>query len=495
MALASVHESRGKGGRMRSTVLVSVMAALVVTLAGGATGATTKGVASVERSSSATRVDLSTRVAVNRYLRSLGIAVSRVVVQRGVRNYAGPRCPGKRWTCTKSGTVVQIAHSGGKNRFECTNGTDSAPGSDQACTVVQVGPAENVARCIERTGNPDSVQTCTIVQSNENRRNRAFVFQVSDQEATGGTQDGLQTAKVTQTNATGANRVEITQKIRQRLTRTGGGEAIDQIQDGHLWLSVHQTTVSGDNRSTFRQAQRQRAQAADAPSITQLQNTEDVDNSEICPLVTDSLANACAQVVQESDSGKIRSWGSQFFRQRQEAQDTETGVQMQGLVDPTQGGGDHFFQQTSSGISHAFSRQVERLRQIAMNTGDLTKTQHGPFRKGTDSSQSGNPADQIKIQQRSTLLSAADAIQTDLLLGGFVTSGQGTVRQRASIQGQVTTNSCEGQTCQAEIACGDLSPPSEESVTSLYEEEPPCVATSENEGSSLSLKRVWRGGR
>jgi len=478
---------------MRGTILALLMAALVVTAVGGASGAATKDVASVERSSSTTRVDLSTRAAVRRYLRSLGIAASRVVVQRGVRNYAGPRCPGKRWTCTKSRTVVQIARFGGKNRFECTSGTDSAPGGDQACTIVQAGPAENVARCVERTRNPDSVQTCTIVQSNENRRNRAFVLQVSDQEARGGAQDGLQTAKVTQTNATGANLVEITQKIEQSLRRTGGSGAINQIQDGHLWIAVHQTTESGDNRSTFRQAQRQRARAADAPSITQLQNTEERDNSEICPLVTDSLANACVQVVQESDSGKNRSWGSQSFRQRQEARDTETGAQMQGLVDPTQGGGDHFFRQTSSGISRAFSRQTERLRQIAKNTGDLTKTQHGPFRKGTDSSQSGNAADRIKIEQRSTLLSAADAIQTDLLLGGFVTSGHGTVRQQASIQGQVTTNSCEGQACQAEIACGDLSPPPEESLESLYEEEPPCVTTSENDGGDLGLKRVAGG--
>jgi len=391
--------------------------------------------------------------------------------------------------------VVQIARFGGKNRFECTSGTDSAPGSDQACTIVQAGPAENVARCVERTRNPDSVQTCTIVQSNENRRNRAIVLQVSDQEAGEGAQDGLQIAKLTQTNATGANLVEITQTIEQSLRRTGGSGAINQIQDGHLWIAVQQTTESGDNRSTFRQAQRQRAGAADAPSIMQLQNTEERDNSEICPLVTDSLANACVQVVQESDSGESRSWGGQSFRQRQEARDTETGAQMQGLVDPTQGGGDHFFRQTSSGISRAFSLQTELLRQIAKNTGDLTKTQHGPFRKGTDSSQLGNAADRIKIEQRSTLLSAADAIQTDLLLGGFVTSGHGTVRQRASIQGQVTTNSCEGQACQAEIACGDLSPPPVESLASLYEEEPPCVTTSENDGGDLGLKRVAGGSR
>lgn len=484
------------GGRMRGTVLALLMAALVVTAVGGASGAATKDVASVERSSGATRMDLSTRAAVRRYLRSLGIAASRVVVQRGVQNYAGPRCPGKGWTCTTSRTVVQIARSGGKNRFECTNGADSASGSDQACTIVQVGPAANVARCVERTRNPNSVQTCTIVQSNDSRRNRAFVFQVSDQEARGGTQDGLQTAKVTQTNASGANRVEITQKIEQSLRRTGGGEAINQIQDGHLWIAVHQTSESGDNRSTFHQAQRQRARAADAPSITQLQNTGEHDNSDICPLVTDSLANACVQVVQESDSGKIRSWGSQSFRQRQEARDTETGAQMQGLVDPTQGGGDHFFRQTSSGISRAFSRQTERLRQIAKNTGGLTKTQHGPFRKGTDSSQEGNEADRIKIEQRSTLLSAADAIQTDLLLGGFVTSGHGIVRQRASIQGHVTTNSCEGQACQAEIACGDLSPPPEEGLASLYEEELPCVTSSENVvGGDRSLNRVARENR
>jgi hypothetical protein len=469
---------------MRGTALALLSAALVVTAAGGGNAAATKEVAGVERSSGAISMDLSTSAAVRRYLRSLGLSATLVVVQRGARNYAGPRCPGKRWTCTRSRTVVQIARSGGKNRFECTNGTDSASGSAQACTIVQVGPAENVARCVERTHSANSVQTCTIVQSNENRPNRAVVSQVSDQEASEGTQDGLQTAKVTQTNVSGANRVHITQKIEQLLRHTGEGEGIDEVQDGHLWIAVRQTSETGDNRSTFHQAQKQRARATGAPSITQLQNTEERDNSEICPLVTDSLANACAQVVQESDSGKIRSWGSQSFRQRQVARDTETGAQMQGLVDPTQGGGDHFFRQTSSGISRAFSRQTERLRQIAKNTGDLTKTQHGPFRKGTDSSQEGNGADRIKIEQRSTLLSAADAIQTDLLLGGFVTSGHGIVRQRVSIQGQVTTNSCEGHECLAEIACGDLSPPSEEGPGSPYEEELPCVTSSENDGAT-----------
>ena len=45
-----------------------------------------------------------------------------VVIERGLRNYAGAHCPGKGWTCagTKH-TVVQIAKRGGLNRFACAN--------------------------------------------------------------------------------------------------------------------------------------------------------------------------------------------------------------------------------------------------------------------------------------------------------------------------------------------------------------------------------------
>src|SRR4029450_4620590 len=73
-------------------------------------------------------LNLSTNAKGGEYLRSLGSSPGGGGVRRGVRNYAGPRCPGKRWTCTRSHRVVQIAKHRGKNRFRC---------SAARCSVVQ----------------------------------------------------------------------------------------------------------------------------------------------------------------------------------------------------------------------------------------------------------------------------------------------------------------------------------------------------------------------
>jgi hypothetical protein len=63
-------------------------------------------------------VNLSTNAKVREYLRSLGISPRGAVIQRGARNYAGPRCPGKAWTCTSTAhRVVQVASAGGKNIY------------------------------------------------------------------------------------------------------------------------------------------------------------------------------------------------------------------------------------------------------------------------------------------------------------------------------------------------------------------------------------------
>jgi hypothetical protein len=45
-----------------------------------------------------TKINVSTRAAVIHYLRSIHVNAKHVVVQRGLRNYAGAHCPGKGWT-------------------------------------------------------------------------------------------------------------------------------------------------------------------------------------------------------------------------------------------------------------------------------------------------------------------------------------------------------------------------------------------------------------
>ena len=75
--------------------------------------------------------DLSTNEGVAAYLRSKGMSAKGFVVQRGQLNYAGPKCPGRGWNCTKKTKVVQISSGRhGKNRSECSPGgtlTDTTP--------------------------------------------------------------------------------------------------------------------------------------------------------------------------------------------------------------------------------------------------------------------------------------------------------------------------------------------------------------------------------
>src|SRR4249920_1564667 len=67
--------------------------------------------------------DLSTNAGAARYLRSVGLDPRSVVIQRGTRNYAGPKCPGKKWTCTTSRRVLQM---GGLNTYLCAPRTSGS---------------------------------------------------------------------------------------------------------------------------------------------------------------------------------------------------------------------------------------------------------------------------------------------------------------------------------------------------------------------------------
>src|SRR5215217_4473703 len=119
-------------------VLTLAIAAAVIAVAGGSSA--TGGVA---RPAAA---DLSTRQGAVSYLRSLGLSPDGFVVQRGTRNYAGPKCPGKGWTCTSSTRVLQIS-TAGTNVGNC-NGTNlSGSGASYSCAIVQEAGGSNAATC------------------------------------------------------------------------------------------------------------------------------------------------------------------------------------------------------------------------------------------------------------------------------------------------------------------------------------------------------------
>ena len=116
---------------MRAKALLSLAGAFIaaVALVSASGAATTK-------AQKVNKINVSTRAAVVHYLRSIHVNPNGAVIQRGLRNYAGARCPGKHWACASTKhTVVQIAKPGGQNRFVCRS---------NHCVVVQISGVSHV---------------------------------------------------------------------------------------------------------------------------------------------------------------------------------------------------------------------------------------------------------------------------------------------------------------------------------------------------------------
>src|SRR5215204_6751622 len=173
-------------------VLTLAIAAAVIAVAGGSSA--TGGVA---RPAAA---DLSTRQGAVSYLRSLGLSPDGFVIQRGTRNYAGPKCPGKGWTCTSSTRVLQISTAlSGTNDSNCGPGSELSNPAGYSCVIVQLGTTgANVATCRLTTNDGDSLPSspATISQS-------CSIFQQIDPN---GKKGGRNTATVEQTIVQGATR-------------------------------------------------------------------------------------------------------------------------------------------------------------------------------------------------------------------------------------------------------------------------------------------------
>ena len=190
-------------------------------------------------------VNLSTKAAVKQYLRSIHVNPRGVVIQRGLRNYAGSSCPGAGWTCTStSHPVVQVASTGGSNVFQCAS---------SSCAVVQTAAAPlatNTAKCIKTTG---ISQSCSITQTSATKNNEAIVVQTAN-KTSGLTQSASQTAQIIQ-KANGGSTVANgnTACVLQTTTIDGStavlkkGMPVTVTLDAHQSISIKQDSLFGGN--------------------------------------------------------------------------------------------------------------------------------------------------------------------------------------------------------------------------------------------------------
>ena len=399
----------------RVVVFVGAAAAAAALVAGASAGG----------ESAAAGAELTSTSSIQRQLAKLGIDARTVVVQRGVRNYAGPRCPGKGWTCTKSSRVVQVSSHRGRNSFECSPGGSGTNPSTNTCVIVQESTSgTNFAKCRMRDEGTTVAQSCAISQTNQQGTNRANVELVARLRG-GTTQDGRQSASVDQTNGAGRNVLNSLQRIDGVVKSFGSTQA----QEGHQTLLAEQLTTTGDNDSRVEQLQSLFAKAFVRNGLVQRQNA------------VDGAPNLLADVSQISTSGRNSSGLKQRVRAKALAKSRSGPVeQRQGAP---AGGAKGTVDQSSSGPSTSRNSQREDLKLRARTDGTLTQVQFGPMECCTE--QLGNAGNRFVIDQRSTL-SSDDGSQSSRITGSCVTSGRCTVdqSQRTDDERKRNRQSCTG---------------------------------------------------
>jgi hypothetical protein len=359
------------------------------------------------------------------HVRTAGIAV---VKQVGLRNYAGPNCPGKGWNCTSSTRVLQVSTGDGQNKAECT-GTLTG----QNCVVSQTG-SSNTARCVERSTAAGAMQVCDITQSGAD--NRAFVEQSIDQSE-GSSQAGQQVAKVTQGPGTGtsaSNDLKLSQDVKQMSK-----SADPQTQDAYQSAVILQTALgAGSNSSNIDQSQLQKAFG----SATQSQNASFSLPSGLLDCVSGfpTAPNSCADVVQHADAGKNANDLHQSIDE-----DANSGVVANQDQGSSNGGLEGHVHQdvpdTSSGSSKNKANQSKRQK-VSAPSGS-SQFQYDPVRCCGTFSQEGGSNNSEDINQSSALdASEPLANQISELIGESKSPrGSCAINQHAKIGDGSETNS------------------------------------------------------
>jgi hypothetical protein len=506
--------------RIKSAAVFTAMAAICALTAGGAGAAGSNApLASTNRSAASTgaaqraallrQADFSTIAGAKAYFRSIGVNPRGVVIQRAARNYAGPRCPGRRWTCTETThPVVQVAVAGGRNRFLCRTARCAVVQLTRRAATTRLSLAAptakpNKAVCIKTTG---LTQSCSINQSSAMADNTAVVYQNAG-KLRGLTQTASYSASITQ-QATGPSNknkacvfqattidgstvarrgmpVTVTLESHQsvNITQNSTGSSTDPVAGGNFAQDSANSAGSCVTTAPLTQTQTLTSTATGSGAITQNQN------------FADNGPNMLLDIEQNQGAGFLGvAHGPNDVDFTQTNSLTAIANTPVGRVDQTQssstGGIQAMVNQDSRDLSKAKAYQKETQCEdafaqattpttCATNTLDapgysLTQTQYGPIgNTGAPTSsgqrtpmkvtkglcppdcatQTGNDDDTFTITQITQQDNDTGENQSNTVQGDCTTDGRCTVTQMATVNGETTTNTQSGQDVNIQTNC------------------------------------------
>jgi hypothetical protein len=369
---------------MASRTSLPLVLALVLFVLATAVGAAAQPARSAQ-------ADLSTNKGIASYLRSKGLDPAGFVVQRGARNYAGPNCPGRGWSCTKGKKVVQVSHHG-KNVAECgPGGTLTTSPNAVTCVVVQTSTGgRNEARCgLKKRDVTPIVLDCRIEQTSVDGDNRARIKQRSDQNK-GADQRATLNVLVSQTTGTGDNKSDVEQSIDQS-TRDQALASPAQNQEGRFTARIAQSSASGRNLSELAQRLEQSGKAKGDSSVLQRQFSDQVGDVDQTVGSVDVQSRSRSKWKRSKSFSISRATQTEDQRLRGPGQQVQLGPQ---FCCSTQTGGD-------SDRTDVRIRQESRQRaseddaqQSSTSTGDCTTVGDCEVRQRLR-----NDEDSIKVRQ------------------------------------------------------------------------------------------------
>jgi hypothetical protein len=419
--------------------------------------------------------DLSTPEAAKAYLVSQGFDPSKFIFQVGLKNYAGPSCPGLGWNCTGANLVVQIATAGGENYAACAEGV-------RQCVIVQ-GSSAGLAAPLKATGEDDvnmhgrctpppeganmrlkdsGTLTCTITQDNPTTGNNHAVASMSIHDNDSPTQRAQEDAVVTQTtHGDGDNHAVVHEEI--VLYTTDGST---QMQDGFQSLKLMQDVVplvedtdvipaTGDNFGNVKQTQNITARARSDDSVQLQQTTERVggDPCISAAFVPATDTNSCVEFHQTTGTG--RNDLNVHQDHNVEAVASGTGAdQTQGCTSKVCG-----LEMTGSQEPFGSTNNVDNHQSITYTLrgpDDATQLQDPPIRN-QGGSQMGSTEDLWKVGQVAVLMASnPDAMQAHINEVSDTSTGTVDAQSVIIIDGKRSEIVCNASSCSYVQACGDV---------------------------------------
>ena len=394
---------------------VVVLAAMTV-IASASSGAARHGVAPL---------DLSSSRAIHSYLRSIGVDPAGVVIQRGSRNYAGPQCPGKGWTCTQATRVVQIGTGSARGPLSVTAGSsvNSFDCTATDCVAVQTG-ATNAANW---------KQSGTDVRATLTQTGTSNTANIVQQWAQKGPLLQSATAKIA-----------LNQQIIQQANVRSAGDIVQDFK-GDQFIEVDQSGLNGasnsvDTSQTITQDAVARTTGATS-TVTQRENVSDLDAT--------TPRNISARIDQDSDTGTNNVVRRQRLTMNAAATAINGGItQTQGSLDggidaSSDADGIH---QSSAGVSTSSNALNESLNVSASTTGPVSQSQFGPM--DCCSRQETNENNRFDVDETSTLTASdPNALQRNRITANASSSGTVSVDQTLTIDGETQTQSCTSSDC------------------------------------------------